>query len=400
MALYLLHELTDDYATDARIRAAVDSREIWIVPSVNPDGAEFDVATGDYVLWRKNRQPPPAPASAIGTDLNRNWGFQWGCCPAARAAIRRRRPTAGRARSRRPETQAVRDLVAVAPGRRRPADQGRDRLPHLRRARAVAVRLHVRPTPRPASTPTSTPRSSPSGRAWPRPTATRPQQALRPLHHRRRDRRLALGRRGRLRLHLRDVPDDRRAPASIRPTRSSPRRRRATARRSCGCWRSPTARTARSASRRSTAPPPSRRRRHRRRRRRPAGRVGRHPRPRPAAPAPRALASALDLARRRRRRRPRAPAHRLPHDRPARCRGTLTLKARLPGGRGRTTTIARVDLLRRRRPPDAHAAPAPPGPPRAAHARHPRRDRDRSRPARPAAPPTARSRRVVLVRRR
>ncbi|MEA2143113.1 MAG: carboxypeptidase, partial [Solirubrobacteraceae bacterium] len=45
MALYLLHELTDGYATDARIRAAVDGREIWIVPSVNPDGAEFDVAT-------------------------------------------------------------------------------------------------------------------------------------------------------------------------------------------------------------------------------------------------------------------------------------------------------------------------------------------------------------------
>ena len=61
MAMYLLHELTGDYATDPRIRAAVDSREIWIVPSVNPDGAEFDVATGTYVLWRKNRQPPQQP---------------------------------------------------------------------------------------------------------------------------------------------------------------------------------------------------------------------------------------------------------------------------------------------------------------------------------------------------
>ena len=51
------HELTTSYATDARIRTVVDTREIWIVPSVNPDGAEFDVATGSYVFWRKNRQP-------------------------------------------------------------------------------------------------------------------------------------------------------------------------------------------------------------------------------------------------------------------------------------------------------------------------------------------------------
>ena len=104
MALYLLHALTDDYAADPRIRAAVDSREIWIVPSVNPDGAEFDVATGAYALWRKNRQP------ALGTDLNRNWGFQWGCCGGSSgdpASETYRGPSPFSA----PETQAVRDLV-------------------------------------------------------------------------------------------------------------------------------------------------------------------------------------------------------------------------------------------------------------------------------------------------
>jgi hypothetical protein len=108
MALYLLHELTDGYATDARIRAAVDGREIWIVPSVNPDGAEFDVATGDYVLWRKNRQP--TPAAAIGTDLNRNWDFLWGCCGGSSgdpASETYRGPSPFSA----PETQAVRNFV-------------------------------------------------------------------------------------------------------------------------------------------------------------------------------------------------------------------------------------------------------------------------------------------------
>ena len=58
---------------------------VWIIPSLNPDGAEFDVAGGSYALWRKNRQPN-AGSSAVGTDLNRNWSWQWGCCAGSSAA--------------------------------------------------------------------------------------------------------------------------------------------------------------------------------------------------------------------------------------------------------------------------------------------------------------------------
>ena len=29
--------------------------------------------------WRKNRQPNSG-SSNVGTDLNRNWAYQWGCC--------------------------------------------------------------------------------------------------------------------------------------------------------------------------------------------------------------------------------------------------------------------------------------------------------------------------------
>lgn len=79
MALYLIRELGDDYGTDSRVTNAVNNREIWIVPDVNPDGGEYDIATGSYRSWRKNRQPNSG-SSAIGTDLNRNWAFQWGCC--------------------------------------------------------------------------------------------------------------------------------------------------------------------------------------------------------------------------------------------------------------------------------------------------------------------------------
>ncbi len=107
-AMYLVNELASQYASDARIRAIVDSREIWIVPNTNPDGAEYDIESGTgYRRWRKNRQPT---ANGIGTDLNRNWGFQWGCCDGSSSD-----PTddvfRGASAFSAPETRAVRDLV-------------------------------------------------------------------------------------------------------------------------------------------------------------------------------------------------------------------------------------------------------------------------------------------------
>ncbi|WP_448320050.1 M14 family metallopeptidase [Streptomyces sp. CO7] len=79
MALYLLRELTGDYGTDSRVTSMVNGREIWIIPDLNPDGGEYDVATGSYRSWRKNRQPNSG-SSYVGTDLNRNWAYRWGCC--------------------------------------------------------------------------------------------------------------------------------------------------------------------------------------------------------------------------------------------------------------------------------------------------------------------------------
>jgi len=110
MALYLLHQFTDDYATDTRIRNIVDSREIWIVPSVNPDGAEYDIASGSYRSWRKNRQPNPGSAY-VGTDLNRNYGFRWGCCGGSSGSPSSDTYHGGSAFSA-TETQVVGDFVA------------------------------------------------------------------------------------------------------------------------------------------------------------------------------------------------------------------------------------------------------------------------------------------------
>jgi hypothetical protein len=108
-ALYTLHMLTDEYGTDPQITALVDGREIWFVFDVNPDGGEFDIATGAYAAWRKNRQPN-AGSSFIGTDLNRNWGYNWGCCGGSSAdpgseTYRGASPFSA------PETDVVRDFV-------------------------------------------------------------------------------------------------------------------------------------------------------------------------------------------------------------------------------------------------------------------------------------------------
>ncbi|MFN2495545.1 MAG: M14 family metallopeptidase [Pseudonocardiaceae bacterium] len=79
MCLHIAARLAEGYGTDPTITDLVGSREVWMLPMTNPDGAEYDIANGAFAFWRKNRQPNPA-TSAIGTDLNRNWGTQWGCC--------------------------------------------------------------------------------------------------------------------------------------------------------------------------------------------------------------------------------------------------------------------------------------------------------------------------------
>ncbi len=109
MALYTLRMLTDEYGTDPQITSLVDGREIWLVFDVNPDGGEYDIATGTYASWRKNRQPNSG-TSAVGTDLNRNWGYRWGCCGGS-SGTPSSETYRGAAPFSAPETAVVRDFV-------------------------------------------------------------------------------------------------------------------------------------------------------------------------------------------------------------------------------------------------------------------------------------------------
>jgi carboxypeptidase T len=109
MTLAVLRWLTDGYGSEARITKIVDSREIWIVFAMNPDGARYDIKGRTYHNWRKNRQPN-AGTTAVGTDLNRNYDYRWGCCGGASSSPSSSRYRGAAAFST-PETRALRDFV-------------------------------------------------------------------------------------------------------------------------------------------------------------------------------------------------------------------------------------------------------------------------------------------------
>jgi hypothetical protein len=75
VVLSLLHLFAD--SSRVTVGTLVHTRQIYIVPSLNPDGAEYDIAGGSYHFWRKNRQPYQG---IYGTDQNRNYSYKWGCC--------------------------------------------------------------------------------------------------------------------------------------------------------------------------------------------------------------------------------------------------------------------------------------------------------------------------------
>ncbi|MFI6492786.1 M14 family metallopeptidase [Streptomyces sp. NPDC050564] len=109
MALYLLRELGAGYGSDSRVTNMVNSREIWIVPDLNPDGGEYDIATGSYRSWRKNRQPNSG-SSYVGTDLNRNWNYKWGCCGGS-SGSKSSETYRGASAESAPEVKVVADFV-------------------------------------------------------------------------------------------------------------------------------------------------------------------------------------------------------------------------------------------------------------------------------------------------
>ncbi len=108
-ALAILGWLTQGYGSDETVTRLVDSREVFIVFALNPDGMRFDLTGDPFRAWRKNRQNT-AGGTHIFTDLNRNYSYHFACCGGSsgkRSSITYRGPYAFSA----PETRALRDFV-------------------------------------------------------------------------------------------------------------------------------------------------------------------------------------------------------------------------------------------------------------------------------------------------
>ena len=99
--------LTEYAAGNSRVKNLVDNRDIHIIPAVNPDGLEHDIATGKYQMWRKNRRPNSD--GTYGVDLNRNYSFKWGT--GGSSASPNSDTFKGPTPFSEPETQAIRDYV-------------------------------------------------------------------------------------------------------------------------------------------------------------------------------------------------------------------------------------------------------------------------------------------------
>jgi hypothetical protein len=83
---------------------------VYVIPMMNPDGAEYDMSGGVWHKWRKNRQPIPG-STAIGIDLNRQFGYTWNCCPGGASTKPSSDYYEGPSAFYAPEDQAYRDFV-------------------------------------------------------------------------------------------------------------------------------------------------------------------------------------------------------------------------------------------------------------------------------------------------
>jgi len=121
--MYFMHDLVDNYNTDPYITYLINNRQIWLSPTVNPDGHEY-VFTGtssfnrnDPMWWRKNKQDNndngKFDASQDGVDLNRNFGYKWGYDNNGSSPYPTSNTYRGTGPFSEPESQVVRDFVTA-----------------------------------------------------------------------------------------------------------------------------------------------------------------------------------------------------------------------------------------------------------------------------------------------
>lgn len=112
LPLYVMRRLLDGYGVDPVLTQLVDTRDIWIVPIVNPDGyfyLQSHTSGQSDGWWRKNRRPNSD--GSFGVDLNRNYGYRWGWDNVGSSPTPGSDVFRGTAAFSEPETAALRDFV-------------------------------------------------------------------------------------------------------------------------------------------------------------------------------------------------------------------------------------------------------------------------------------------------
>jgi len=102
LAVYLL-----EHKNDAEINKYLETLDIYIIPMLNADGAEYDIAAGKYRWHRKNTRVNPD--KSMGVDLNRNYDSLW--CRGGASHSPSAETYCGPSAFSEPETVAVKKFV-------------------------------------------------------------------------------------------------------------------------------------------------------------------------------------------------------------------------------------------------------------------------------------------------
>jgi carboxypeptidase T len=96
-----------DHRNDADIKGYIANLDIYVIPMLNPDGAEFDIKTGSYQYFRKNMSVNSDKSR--GVDLNRNYDSWW--CEAGASTYPGADTYCGPKAFSEPESQAVKKFI-------------------------------------------------------------------------------------------------------------------------------------------------------------------------------------------------------------------------------------------------------------------------------------------------
>ena len=109
---YFMNWLTENYGIDPEATALVNSRELYFIPAVNPDGLVYNqqIASNGGGMQRKNRRET-CLSTPDGIDLNRNYSYMWGYDNSGSSPDGCSETYRGASPFSEPETESVKNFV-------------------------------------------------------------------------------------------------------------------------------------------------------------------------------------------------------------------------------------------------------------------------------------------------